>query len=386
MAYIRKRNNNWSFTVNLAKDQISGERKQITRSGFYTKKEAQLAASQMEKEIADGTLLKESKVTFGVFFQDWLVHYEKQAKVSSVRARRIAANLLLEVWNNSRLTSITRKMYQQRLDELSEKYSPNYLDSIHSTGNMIFKYALSSDLIKSNPTDHFKMPKKKVEVADIEAENIEEVFLEKDELSHFLKVTGEHGLDSDMLIFTTLSYTGLRIGELLALKWSDVDMNKKCLRVTKTYYNPNNNKRKFTLLTPKTKGSIRKIMIDDVVISLLKKHRIKQREFMLKNGFVYQDQDFIFTGIEGFPMVIKLVTTRLQRLLAKSDIEKYITLHGFRHTHTSLLIEAGVGVKEIQQRLGHTDINTTMNIYAHMTKNMEEKASQQFSKLMKDLL
>ena len=85
-------------------------------------------------------------------------------------------------------------------------------------------------------------------------------------------------------------------------------------------------------------------------------------------------------------MVIKLVTTRLQRLLSKSDITKHITPHGFRHTHTSLLIEAGVGVKEIQQRLGHTDINTTMNIYAHMTKKMEEKASQQFSKLMKDPL
>jgi integrase len=72
--------------------------------------------------------------------------------------------------------------------------------------------------------------------------------------------------------------------------------------------------------------------------------------------------------------------------LKKAEIEKNITPHSFRHTHTSLLIEAGVGIKEIQQRLGHTDINTTMNIYAHMTSNMEEKASQQFSKLMKDLL
>jgi len=87
-------------------------------------------------------------------------------------------------------------------------------------------------------------------------------------------------------------------------------------------------------------------MIDDVVISLLKKHRIKQKEFMLKNGMFYQDKDFIFAGMEGFPMVIKFVATRLQRLLAKSDIGKHITLHGFRHTHTSLLIEAGVGVKE----------------------------------------
>ncbi|MFD1708550.1 tyrosine-type recombinase/integrase [Siminovitchia sediminis] len=82
----------------------------------------------------------------------------------------------------------------------------------------------------------------------------------------------------------------------------------------------------------------------------------------------------------------KVVETRLKRLLKMAGINKNITPHSFRHTHTSLLIEAGVGVKEIQQRLGHTDINTTMNIYAHMTANMEEKASHQFSELMKDLL
>lgn len=75
----------------------------------------------------------------------------------------------------------------------------------------------------------------------------------------------------------------------------------------------------------------------------------------------------------------------LQRLLKKTNITKHITLHSFRHTHTSLLIEAGVDLKAIQHRVGHTDINTTMNIYAYMTKNMKEKASQAFSERMKGL-
>jgi integrase len=73
-------------------------------------------------------------------------------------------------------------------------------------------------------------------------------------------------------------------------------------------------------------------------------------------------------------------------VLKRSGIKNKITPHSFIHTHTSLLIEARVGIKEIHQKLGQSDINTTMNIYAHMTVNMEEKASQQFSKLMKDLL
>lgn len=140
------------------------------------------------------------------------------------------------------------------------------------------------------------------------------------------------------------------------------------------------------MLTPKTTGSIRTIKIDDMIVSMLKKHRIKQNEIKLKNKKIYHDEGFIFAREDRYPQLRKVFETRLKRLLKKAGIEKNITPHSFRHTHTSLLIEAGVGVKEIQQHLGHTDINPTMNIYAHMTSNMEEKASRQFSELMKDLL
>ncbi|WP_230161733.1 tyrosine-type recombinase/integrase [Peribacillus simplex] len=88
----------------------------------------------------------------------------------------------------------------------------------------------------------------------------------------------------------------------------------------------------------------------------------------MKQRLVYEDQDFIFAENIGHPRVMKQVVLRLQRLMKHLVVDKHITPHCFRHTHTSLLIEAGAGVKEIQERLGHSDINTTMNIYAHMTK------------------
>ena len=165
-----------------------------------------------------------------------------------------------------------------------------------------------------------------------------------------------------------------------------ITIKREHYRVTKTLYNPNNNFEGYQLLTPKTNGSVRTIKIDNHLVTLLKKHRKKQNEIKLKNRLIYKDSGFIFARDDGHPQLRKVIETRLKRLLNKSGIEKNITPHSFRHTHTSLLIEARVGIKEIQQRLGHTDINTTMNIYAHMTANIEEKASQQFSKLMKDLL
>ncbi|WP_234448080.1 site-specific integrase [Virgibacillus salexigens] len=277
-------------------------------------------------------------------------------------------------------------MYQTELDKLNKKFSRNFIDSIHTTANMIFKYAIRKDLLQSSPSASFVMPKKQVTVEEIEQENIQEKFLELNELKEFLSIARKNGLSMDYLIFTTLACTGIRLGKLIALKWSDINFTDCTLRISKTYYNPNNNKDDFKLLTPKTEKSIRTIMIDKELVELFKEHRKKQNKLKMKQRMFFKDKNFIFAENTGNPRVMKMVAIRLQRLMKLMNIDKHITPHGFRHTHTSLLIEAGAGIKEIQGRLGHSDINTTMNIYAHMTKNIEEKTSQKFSELTKGLL
>ncbi|UUH74889.1 site-specific integrase [Bacillus altitudinis] len=371
----------------LGLDPLTKKRKEISKGGFKTQREAKAAARLGELEIQNGTFIKESDMPFEQFTQDWLKTYSHSGvKISSVRAREKEMKHFTSVWGPYPISRITKKMYEERILELNEKYSQNYMDGIHTCGRMIFRKALTQGMIKSIPTEDFKMPKKQQSVEELEKAEENIVFLEKEELAHFLKLAYTDGLEMDHLVFTVLSYTGLRIGELLALKWGDFNENQGNIRVTKTLYNSNNHFEKYQLLTPKTKGSVRTIKIDEMLINMLKKHWLKQNEIKLKKRLVYQDNEFIFARGDGHPQLRKVVETRLKRLLKKAEIVKNITPHSFRHTHTSLLIEAGVGIKEIQQRLGHTDINTTMNIYAHMTSNMEEKASQQFSKLMKDLL
>ncbi|WP_285769124.1 site-specific integrase [Peribacillus sp. SI8-4] len=330
--------------------------------------------------------MKETKMSFEVFTQDWIMTYAQSAKISSVRARSKEMKHFISIWGSLPVKKITKQMYQKRIIELSKKYSKNYLSGIHACGRMIFNHAVELGLIKLNPTENTHLPKYQVKVEEIESQEEDIKFLEKEELARFLRFADSDGLEMDSLIFTTLAYTGLRIGELLALKWTNFDDERGSLRVTKTLYNPSNNIKKYELLPPKTSGSIRTIRIDERLVKMLKRHATKQKEIKLKKGPIYVDNQFIFARNDGHPQLRKVVETRLKRILKKVDIDKNITPHSFRHTHTSLLIEAGVGVKEIQQRLGHTDINTTMNIYAHMTANMEEKASHQFSKLMKDLL
>lgn len=390
MASFREKNGSWEYIVSAGKNPVTNKYEKITKSGFRTKTEAKHAARRVEEELKDGTYVKESKKTFGEFTEKWIAHYENRAKVSSVRARKIAAKRLLDVWEHYPISSITMSMYQQHIDKLSTQFSRNYIDSIHSTGRMIFNHAEKLKVIKHNPTLHFEMPRM---VNDEVTEKVVEVenFLERDELMEFLLLVKNEGLRNDLVIFTTLAYSGLRVGELLALKESDIDFKTNEISVTKTYYNPRNNKREFSLLTPKTAGSVRTVELDPFVIGLIREQIKQLKEEKIKYRKVYNDQGFLFVDPEGFPMPIKMVALRLQRLMKimnrdiEDDKRKHITPHSFRHTNISLLIEAQVSISEIQRRVGHTDINTTMNIYTHMTKKTKDQAATLFSTHLSDL-
>ncbi|OKL37599.1 tyrosine-type recombinase/integrase [Domibacillus mangrovi] len=387
MAYIyQTKTGKWGYNVSLGIDPVTKKQRQKTKSTFKTEKDAIRAAALLEKQFEDGDYQTETKIKVATYVEDFLTWYSQNAKSSSARTRKVNLKQLTEPWSKVPLRKITKKMYQERLYELSSEYSKNYLQAIHTSGKMLFKRAIDLELIKTDPTENFKLPKKKVSVEDLEQNDEDIKFLEKEELAHFLRVTKQHGLPQDELIFTTLAYTGMRIGEALALKWADIDLLQLTLRISKTLYTPQNNAKKFELLTPKTSSSHRTLRTDEHLISLFKKHKAAQNEHILKYGQYYQNHQFVFARNDGLPMTRNFVDGRLQRLLKTAGIEKSITPHSFRHTHTSLLIEAGVGIKEIQQRLGHGDIKTTMNIYAHMTANMEEKAAQQFSDLMNGLL
>jgi integrase len=380
-----KKGISWGFRVYMGTDPITGKDIRKSKEGFLTQKDAKLAAALFERQIHNNEYIQPSRMNFEALCKDWERYYSQDAKESSLRARRIALKHIIKEFGHIAIQKITRKAYQDIIDQLSNNFSSNYLSSIHTSTNMVFEYAYSLKLIKEVPTKEIKLPKKKINVADLEKGNsLSEKFLEKEELEEFLTVTKNEGLEDDLLAFTMLAYTGLRIGEMIALKWSDIDLNNHTLRVIKTYYNPTNNKSKYTLLTPKTKGSIRTITLDPLLIRLLLKHKELQ-ERAIKEKLYYIDNNFIFATDEGYPKTIKLLSIRVKRILKLTKIKKQITPHSFRHTHTSLLIEANVHIKEIQERLGHSDIKTTMDIYAHMTKNVKKESSDKFSNLMNDL-
>lgn len=387
MARIYKRGKKWAYRIYAGIDPVTGKEIKRSKSGFLKEKDAKLAAALVERQINNGDYIQPSKITFESLCDNWEGHYISQgAKESSLRARKIALKHIISELGYLPIQRITKKSYQDTIDALADKFSVNYVSSIHSSAHMVFEYARENRLIQDNPASGVKLPKKKVTVEELESgQAVNEKYLEKVELGEFLTVAKNEGLEADLLTFTLLAYTGLRVGEMVALKWSEIDLSNHTLRVIRTYYNPTNNKLKYQLLTPKTEKSIRTITIDPLLIGLLQEYKKQQQQTMKDNKPFYHDNGFIFATNEGYPKTIKNISTRMQRLLKKTTIKKHLTPHSFRHTHTSLLAQAGVSLPEIMERLGHDDEDTTKKIYLHVTKDMKKEASTKFGNLMKDL-
>ncbi len=385
--HIYRRGNTYTYVIDLGKDLITNKRQQKSKGGFKTKRECQAALAKIQTEYIDGTYINESEITLKQFIEKWLELYEKTGtvKISTVRVRKHETSNMLIYFKEVKLKDITDSMYQDFLLYLNDKFSENTLKGIHGTAKCVFEKAIELRYIKINPTKYAVLPKHQKTVEELENEHEIPKYFEKVELDEFLNAAEQDTDEQTYTIFMTLSYTGIRVGELCALKWKDIDFKNKEINIYKTYYNPTNNTVKYTLLTPKTKGSKRKITIDDDLIKELKSHRARQSELRLKIPS-WHPEDFVFTKVikySGYPETPKQIENKMSQLIKHNNIKKEITPHGLRHTHTSLLAQAGVSLEEIMERLGHKDDSITREIYLHITKDMKKEASQKFSELMK---
>ncbi len=380
----------WTFVVDIGIEPQTGKRKQKSKSGFATKQEAEAALTSLIHELNQETFVQESNILFKTFAKEWLGIYQESnnIKPGTIRVRKHELEKLMPYFSRLKLKDINRKRYQDALNALKEKgYADNTLDGIHRTGRMLFRKALELGILKKDPTEFTYLKKDPKTVEELEEEEVPK-YLEKEELAKFLDIATSKGLEMDFLIFLILAYSGIRVGELVALKWKDIDFKENTIRITKTYYNPINNTLKYELVTPKTKNSRRTIVVENEVMEVLKFHKKSQEKLVEQLGNSYYKKDFIFAKTDkypGYPIFIKTVENRMRRLLKLAGLNEQLTPHSLRHTHTSLLAEAKVGLEEIMDRLGHTNDDTTRKIYLHVTKEMKKEASRKFGQLMKSL-
>lgn len=361
------------FQTYLGIDPITGKERRTTRRGFKTMKEAKQAERNLLLDVEENGLPSNQSdgfrdPTFEELASLWLENYKTTVKPSTFENVRVKVEKMTEEhFKELKLKKITVAYCQRVVIELSKSYVlyNHYLSVI----NRIFKYAVLMDVLNSNPFDKVIKPKSR-------QTQRKGNFLTKEELKEFLKLAQNTTLSYFFPLVHLMSYTGLRQGEALALKWSDIDFENKKITVNKTAARI---KEKQILQTPKTKNSKRVISIDPATLSILKGWKKDQIKIYFKNGKHFEgDENFIFTNQRGEWVHIHNFIRYFNRFIADYKL-KPITPHGLRHTHASLLFSAGVEPKNISDRLGHSTVQITLDLYTHIT---EEQRSDTVEKLL----
>lgn len=361
------------FQTYLGIDPATGKERRTTRRGFKTMKEAKQAERNLLLDVEENGLPSNQSdgfqdPTFEELASLWLENYKTTVKPSTFEnVKSKVEKMTEEHFKELKLKKITVAYCQRVVIELSKSYVlyNHYLSVI----NRIFKYAVLMDILDSNPFDKVIKPKSR-------QTQRKGNFLTKEELKEFLKLAQTATLSYFFPLVHLISYTGLRQGEAIALKWSDIDFENKKITVDKTAARI---KEKQTLQTPKTKNSKRVISIDPTTLSILKSWKKDQIKIYFRNGKHFEgDDNFIFTNQRADWVHIHNFIPYFKRFVTDHKL-KPITPHGLRHTHASLLFSAGVEPKNISDRLGHSTVQITLDLYTHIT---EEQRTDTVEKLL----
>lgn len=353
----------------LGVDPFTGKQKRTTRRGFKTQKEAKKAERELLLSIEEnGFTDHSSKPTFKEVADLWLESYETTVKPTTYQNTSKYLNILIkDYFSDIRIDSISVSMMQQVVLKLSKRYTAYSL--YLSVVNRVFKFAMSLGIVQSNPVDKIIRPKQ-------QPPKSEKIALTKEELNQFLTLAKEYARPVLYAAWHTLAYTGLRKGELLGLEWSDVDLENKVISVQHNLVMVNG---KYIIQSPKTRKSIRKITIDDATASVLKSWKLEQKKMFFKNGV--KSSNIVFSGSSGEYLDKSHFRVTLKEFLKRHDLP-IITVHGLRHTHASLLFEAGIEPKTISDRLGHSNIQTTLDMYTHLNDRQRSDVADRLLKFL----
>lgn len=370
--YVYKRGRTFSYIVDTGKDPVTGKRKQKTKGGFRDKTSAQAALRKVLVELDEGEYLEPSKETFSSYIEYWFrSHYQKRIKETTVASRKylLEKHMIREnPFADKPLDKITTfdidAFYNLKVDE---EYSTNYIRKMHQMLYQAFQQAVKWEKIKQNPVINADPPTVKRQ---------EMVIWNFADIHSFLAACQK---ERHYMAFLLAIYTGMRRGEILGLKWSDIDFSNKVIHVERSLaFVP---KKGYVLTTLKTKKSKRKVPIPDHLINVLLSHKKRQQEWKAQWEGHYNDQNLVICTEAGTVQDPRNVLRVMKRLIDVSGVPK-IRFHDIRHTHASILIAEGVDLVKVANRLGHSNPKITLEYYAHLMPNEDDEVADIFHRAL----
>lgn len=372
---VRKKGNNWYYYFELAK--VDGKRKKIERKGGATKKEAQAA---LRKAIAEyensGSFQEGSDMSFSDYLDFWYKNYVQVQckKTTAILYERYIRQHLKPILGLYKLKSLNPSILQDYLNKKSiNGFSKNTVSSFYGLLSGSLKYAVHPmQYIKENPMQYVSMPR--YDVLHKKDSNDLKILT----LNNFNDMVERFPLGSSFYIPLQIAFhTGLRASEVTALQWDDIDLDNNTLEVNKILVKIDH---EWTFGTPKNQSSHRTVTFGNTLKKILLAHKRYQDEMKLKYDYWYKHSNFICTKENG-----ESVTTESLKYLSRVvnyELKIDFNFHSLRHTHATMLIENGANMKDVQKRLGHSKLSTTMDTYVHVTQKMKSKSVDIFERAL----
>jgi integrase len=358
--HIRERSpGRWAIVVDVP-DRATGKRKRRWHSFKGTKREAQVERARLVAEIASGGYVEPSKQTFDRYFADWLRDWApmKAGPKTLERYGQLGKHLIAAI-GTTPIQRVRGGDLSRAYREAGTKLADRTVKDVHKLARRLFGHAMRQGDIKRDPSKEIDAPR----VAPKEAS-----VLRAEEIPVML-----NGLNGIMHTIAVVALgTGMRRGELCALRWQDVDLAGATLAVKQSLEQTRSSGLRFK--EPKTKRGLRTITLAPSVVTCLQEHRIAQLELRLKLGLGKPDDALVFATFDGKTRYPDALTHAFAEAMTRIGLP-HVGLHTLRHTHASMLIKAGEDILTISRRLGHSSAAITLGVYGHLISSKDGAAA-----------
>ena len=364
----------WQITAELPRDPITGKRNRVFRTVHGTKKEAEQAKRELMAELEKGCYIADNNISITEWMQTWLdVYITPNVSPTTLSGYNgMIRRYINPLIGNLPVQSLTTLAIQSWVNSLKVSPSsgkPMSAKTIKHTFHVLkgaMDKAVLAGIIPRSPCTGVMLPKGKKKPAV--------VYNEQDikKLISFAK-----GTEMELVIDMELCM-GFRRGELLGLQWCDVDWEKNQIHVCRNRVVVNG---KSHLKDPKTEAGNRILDVPEMLMRKLKRHRLTCMERQIELGSNYTLTDFIIVHPDGKPIYPEYLSQMLTKLQEKANLPK-CRFHDLRHLCASIMLKQGVDVKVAQERLGHADISTTLNIYSHVLPSSAREAAEKIGAMV----